>query len=354
MRMRFLMKKTKQSPTSTDFDIIYATLNSKGNIYFNKFISRATSINEAIMVHWFLWMWREKSKNGEMFIVENTFIEYTCVPKCAFPKIVKKWEGLGLIKTELKGAPMKKYYQLKESKFATYVDTLLRQRNVCLVNQSKSDWLTRQKVTGYSNTNTHYVRTSLKENKKTNNRSAAKKRRSDGEKTLGLPNSKNKTPDISKKYKSADKVAKKLQHVLAHHNWINFTPKLDVWTKEIIKLHDADLHPVKFKDMRLAIQWLKDHGNELYCPVPRDAKQFVEKYPTIMRQINKNKLETNNTEDEIDYDKPNSTNLCSKGYSCQSYHRNHINVYKIILPGSICDISNLCRKCFKKKINEGL
>jgi len=201
---------------------------------------------------------------------------------------------------------------------------------------------------------TNVVPKCLRDPKEPLYRSAAKKRRSDGEKTLGLPNSKNKTPDISKKYKLANNIAKKLQHALAHHNWINFTPKLDVWTKEIIKLHDADLHPVKFKDMKIAIQWLKDHGNELYCPVPRDAKQFVSKYPTIMRQINKDKLEVNNTEDEIDYDKPNSSNLCSNSYPCQSCHRSDINVYQIILPNTICDISNLCRKCFKKKINEGL
>lgn len=92
---------------------------------FNNNIARASSVNEAIFLSWFLWMWEHKSRKGEMFLTIDSFCNRSSISKNSMRNITKKWEDLGIISTRLRGSPPKRFYRLKPTKFTQYIDGLL-------------------------------------------------------------------------------------------------------------------------------------------------------------------------------------------------------------------------------------
>jgi len=151
----------------------------------------------------------------------------------------------------------------------------------------------------------------------------------------------------------AYKVATKLQFALSYNNWISWTPNLNKWIKGIIKLRKADLNPVKFKDMLIAIAFLKEHGNEIHCPKPKNADQFANKYPQILDAIKRNKGQlkddSKNSSNNIHDDSScNDGNKLPLGCKCQKCQRTDLPVYLIIQPGTFNESAKVCKKCFRK------
>jgi hypothetical protein len=107
-----------------EFEILANTLGTKSTTTFDNHIANVTSINEAIFISYFVSIWKKKSKNGEMCIIPKVFCKHTCLTIYIFRKIVKKWEKLGIVRTECRGIPRKKWYHLNEPNLCKYLKNL--------------------------------------------------------------------------------------------------------------------------------------------------------------------------------------------------------------------------------------
>jgi len=265
---------SKQSSINSNFEFIRQTLNYENTTTFNNSIANATSVNEAIFVSWFIYMWEAKSKNGEMFIIEDAFIQRTGVPRYSFRKIVKKWEGLGIIKTELKGVPMKKYYQLKKSKFIGYIHMLFDSKDT----PSKSNGVCSAKHPRSYNTESITIKKrDPKESLSPGTCKNAGRQRNviPGNGKPLLPNS-----NIPKKKTFSDRMSKKLYIKVKSKNQLPFNSKSRTrWTSTFSSMLKEDGR--NKKRIRTVLDWYIEHYGEDFIPEARCANTFRKKFCEI-------------------------------------------------------------------------
>lgn len=273
---------SKQSSINSNFRIIQQTLNYENTTTFNNSIANATSVNEAIFVSWFIYMWETKSKNGEMFIVEDAFIQRTGVPRYSFRKIVKKWEGLGIIKTKLKGVPMKKYYQLKKSKFIGYIHALFDPKDT----PSKSNGVCSVNHPGSYNTESITIK---RDSKEPLSPAVCK---ADTQGSVFCFNSNGSQPtlfDIDKTPKKrtfSDRMSKKLYIKVKSKNQLPFNSKSrSRWTTTFNNMLKEDGR--EKKRIRKVLEWYIKHYGESFIPEARCANTFRKKFCEIESAMNR-------------------------------------------------------------------
>ena len=156
------------------------------------------------------------------------------------------------------------------------------------------------------------------------------------------------------------RVSKLLYAAIKQNKWTTYQQSPKSFIPDILKLRrHSEIKPT-FKDMRLAIQWLKDHGGDRYCPKPKNAKQFADKYPSIINEMNKSSRAASGGDAvaEIKHDKPRKENQTHAQQPCQTCKRNysndHIRVFEIVLPShEFCSQStNVCKECYPAVIEK--
>ena len=279
------MNNTKQSSTNNNLKILAYALGSEYTTKFNNRIANTTSINEAIFINWFLYMWNEKSKNGKMFLMENSFLERSSISRHSFRKIVKKWEDLHLIKTYKKGIPPKKYYSINESKLTVYLESILD--NSCKkqtavsgskIKQQETDCLKGKKPTvPYINTKILNTKRDPKESLSPGTCKNAGPQRNviPGNGKPLLPNK-----NIPSKPTFADRMSKKLYKKVKSKNQLPFNSKSrSRWTATFTSMLKEDGR--NKKRIRTVLEWYIEHYGEDFIPEARCANTFRKKFCEI-------------------------------------------------------------------------
>lgn len=356
-------KDTKHpvSPKFCSLNILTKTLSSEYQTTFNNYFANATSIPEAVFLSWFLYMWEHKQKNGEMFIVEAKFTKRTSISKSAFRKVVKKWEELNIIRTKCKGLPLKKWYELNTENLLKYMNLhfskglnphLAESGEITIANvkdnPSKSGEICRLKARGYI-----IYKENIKEERSPVDKSTRRSHTNNNRRTMGLEN----TPLNSIQDKPAYKIAKKLSDMLAKHRWINWLPKLNKWIVPLQKLHDSDINPVKWSEMRDAIAWLDNNANALYCPKPRNAEQFASKFGQIWIQMHQATKDASGNIEMPEEKRPLwwwqwECKKAKRGVKCCDCGTDKKTIYHVGDPFSPNFRIDICAKCHHRRYNE--
>jgi hypothetical protein len=282
-----------------EFENLSNTLGAEYTTTFNNHIANKTSINEAIFISWFLYMWREKSKDGEMFLVEEAFHKRTSIPKTAFRKIVKKWEQLEIVKTSFKGVPMKKHYCLNKSRFVHYIKSLQSGKP----NPSKSEGLTLRKVKGYI-TLKSLTESSDEDSKK--QPSCGRQNAATQECVFNDPSSPTLfNPNPPKKKSFSAIMSKKLWSKVSSKNQLPCNSKnRSSWTATFTKMMKEDDGRTKQR-VRRVLLWYIDHYGEDHVPEARCANTFRKKFCEIEAAMNR--WLKQNGQDTKDSDSPTIT-----------------------------------------------
>jgi len=101
----------------------------KGITVYSNSIARGSSIEEAVIVRRFIYLWerfKKQSAGDCIFIQPFSFCNPIGLSEYAFRKTIRKWEDYGLLVTKCMGAPLKKFYSLNEEAFAKYLSGVHR------------------------------------------------------------------------------------------------------------------------------------------------------------------------------------------------------------------------------------
>ena len=312
MKKKSKSVKSKKSSINTQFEILAHALGAKYTTTFNNCIANASSINEAVFISWFIYMWEHKAKNGEMFLVAETFHRRSSIPIHAFRKIVKKWEQIGIVETRLKGVPMKKYYRLKKQQFVRYLTTLLNRAQVnpqgtggltCQnqqVNPQGTGGLTLKELEGYINSNSLISEDSNESSSSEDSNESSSKKHS-----CGLPSQRHRSglnssippngttifddPNLPLKTKRsfADRMSKKLWTKVASKNQLPCNSKdRSRWTAQFTQMMREDNGRTKERVKRV-LSWYIKHYGEDRIPEARCANTFRKKFCEIESAMNR-------------------------------------------------------------------
>jgi hypothetical protein len=131
--------KTKPK-TIIPYSFWAANQNKKNTTTYDNVIACQTSMEEAVFVRRFIWLYESKKQEGQgwVFIVPKTFAERVGMSVYSFRRVVKRWEHLNILETKSKGLPLKKYYHLDEERLAWYLSCLYEKR-VTITNLIEND-----------------------------------------------------------------------------------------------------------------------------------------------------------------------------------------------------------------------
>lgn len=141
-----------------DFNIDFWLLNDEKSItVYDNDLARVTSIEEAVFIRRFLYLWR-KFDRQPIFIVPEKFCLPVGISIYSFRKITKQWEAQELIKTECRGLPLKKYYSINEENLSSYLNNLkYSDKNLdkisCRIREDKLSDSTRYIISNNNKTN---------------------------------------------------------------------------------------------------------------------------------------------------------------------------------------------------------
>ncbi len=237
--------------------------NKRNITVYDNSLAISLGIHEAIFVRRFIYLW-EKFKHlneDSIFIIPLKFYGPIGMSNHAFRTIVKKWEDLGIITTESKGLPLKKWYVLKEKKLASYLSKAMADSQVVESNNLSSG-NQQDKVVGSNKIYNKYV------NKNKHCRQGAR----GGFKEYG---------DVSQT--KADKLSIKLQKLLVRNNKLVSQSNVKSWAKELDKL----LQQIPNKEIVSLLKWYDIHIKDTYVPKAYSAKTFRIKYQQIKDAMEK-------------------------------------------------------------------
>jgi len=119
------MKIEQPNVEQIPYDVWKANNERNVTVYDND-LARGSSIEEAVIIRRFLYLWEKFKAEGQdkIFIQPKLFCEPVGLSLYAFRTVMKKWEIFGWVNTRCMGIPQKKYYRLLEEHFARYLSSL--------------------------------------------------------------------------------------------------------------------------------------------------------------------------------------------------------------------------------------
>ncbi len=243
-----------------------ANQNKKNTTTYDNVIAQATSMEEAVFVRRFLWLYESKKAEGKgwVFIVPKTFAERVGMSVYAFRKIVSKWERLKIIRTRSHGLPLKKYYWLDEEALASYLSKIYGKSHLIEIDNL-----------GLRNREDKVIETD-----KISNASKSLKRNT----VAGAKSPGRRTPldfDVRNKRKPktgfSHDCAKKLYDALAKKGKVMRRPNLDNWASTFRKLKELR----GTEEVTQVLSWYTANIGKPYVPQAYSAQSFHDKFPSI-------------------------------------------------------------------------
>ena len=240
--------------------------NSKCITVYDNDIARATSIQEAVFIRRFIFLWEKWKSNDGIFIVPKTFCSKVGMSTYAFRKIVNAWEDCNIIKTKSKGLPLKKWYKLDEKKLAEYLTNLKEKGSITYVIENDKIGYRKRQDKVIENDKIY------SSNSKSNN----------SQRSAGESNCFDQFKEKNTKPKGYE-LACKLYKALKKKRKIFASPNIKKWCAEFSKLEQH----VPKSQIKQVISWYgknigEEYINEAYC-----AQSFCLKFPSIVNKMEK-------------------------------------------------------------------
>jgi len=329
--------------------------NEKNITVYDNIIARATSIEEAVFIRRIIYLWKKFKQYGEMFIVPEKFSQPIGMSVYQFRKIVKKWEQLKLIRTESKGLPIKKWYQLDENAIANYLSLIMENEIYKQEHNTKQDRYHiddfgvvgndedpqvneidnlsyRNRQLKLSKSTTYIIR----KNKKKNNSVSP-----DGHASL--------FGDIKKK-SFFDKATIKLIKALQNKNKIMRSPDRKKWSNQLKLLYTKDKVPKKL--IKEVLLWYSNNIGKKYVPDARSAETFRKKFDCIYAAMQRDQI-FNEDKDPIEISEE-AKNI-ARDLSSLIFPKGSDDQVLPVIQKSLNNYDAFCEKQFKlkKKIEAG-
>ncbi len=332
-------------------------------IYDNDF-AQIVGVGEAIYIRRMLFFWSKwgcKNKKG-IFLRPEKFISSIGMTNYTFRKITERWEELGILTTKVVGRTRKKWFKINEEKLAEYLTHLfnlahkndeksvLRKRKTRNAKTKNAIYSSRIKNLGECAIKTHIGALAKRQGRRCDFPEGFIKSRN----TIKSKASLLLSPKEIKKQQRAMKLGVLLQNIMIKNKWTINTRHPNNLIAPILKLKDNKAFPIKFSEIRAAIDFLSDHAGKEFCPVIHNINHFASKYPQILDAINRfaGKLkpspEKSKPGESVDRDKLNDQTLAIAGQGCSICHKRNRPVYHVIKPGSVNQLVYTCKSCHIK------
>ncbi len=343
------------------FIVLSRTLSSDHTTTFNNHFANHTSINEAVFLAWFLYMWKEKANNGWMFLIEEHFLRRTSISRNGFRQVVKNWEDMGLITTKLQGSPMKKFYSVNVEKLVAYVDSIMEKELIPDVKKKakKGPRVNPSEIGGLNPSETGRIYNNikyLKKNKKEKNSPSGRKPPSGGcSKHVSYGGTSDRLiPDTTppRKLTKYERLAIKYTNILWDE--VERIRQLDPKCKKyqwIDKFHKfLKSKKATIKEFKDTLDWYLPRMTNKGIPEAFSAEAFCTKFLAIKIKMvkDRNSYPDRQPNQQVPVICPEAEltpeNLCSSGTECHFCGRSDRKVWYVFAPGT-CDMTNICKKC---------
>lgn len=331
-------------------------------IYDNDF-AQIVGVGEAIYIRRMLFFWSKwgcKNKKG-IFLRPEKFISSIGMTNYTFRKITERWEELGILTTKVVGRTRKKWFKINEEKLAEYLTHLfnlahkndeksvLRKRKSRNAKTKNAIYSSRIKNLGECAIKTHIGALAKRQGRRCDFPEGFIKSRNTikSKATLLL------SPKEIKKQQRASKLGVMLQNIMIKNKWTINRRHPDNLIAPILKLKDNKAFPVKFSEIRAAIDFLKDNAGTKMCPVIHNVDQFAKKYPQILDMIQRTNgelkpAEKSKSDEPINLRKLYNRTLATDNQPCSTCHKRNHPVYHVLKPGVSGQLIYSCEHCYHK------